>query len=75
MPKYVTQDWCDMQRTFAEFPERPGVTARIQYHVTDGPEGDIKYHWLLENGSHDHCSDMVVAPIQPLDPTVPADLG
>jgi len=50
MPKYVTEEWCDVQRSLAEFPERLGVTARIQYHVTGGPEGDINYHWLLENG-------------------------
>lgn len=31
-------------------PERPGASARMQYHVTDGPEGDIKYFWVLENG-------------------------
>jgi putative sterol carrier protein len=22
----------------------------MQYHVTDGPDGDIKYYWVLENG-------------------------
>jgi putative sterol carrier protein len=22
----------------------------MQYHVTDGPDGDITYYWVLENG-------------------------
>ena len=52
MPKYLTQEWHDAQRELAQkFPERPGATARMQYHVTGGPEGDIKYYWVVENGN------------------------
>jgi predicted lipid carrier protein YhbT len=52
MAKYLTQEWLDSQRELAqEFPERPGATARMQYHVTGGPEGDIDYFWVLENGT------------------------
>ena len=52
MAKYLTQEWLDNQRELAqEFPERPGATARMQYHVTGGPEGDIDYFWVLENGT------------------------
>ncbi|HEX2192716.1 MAG TPA: SCP2 sterol-binding domain-containing protein [Acidimicrobiales bacterium] len=52
MAKYLTQEWLDTQRELAqEFPERPGATARMQYHVTGGPEGDIDYFWVLENGT------------------------
>ena len=51
MSKYLTQEWLDTQRELAqEFPERPGATARMQYHVTAGPEGDVKYYWVVENG-------------------------
>ncbi len=51
MPKYLTQEWLDTQQELAqEFPERPGATARMQYHVTGGPEGDVKYYWVVENG-------------------------
>ena len=51
MPKYLTQEWLDAQQELAqEFPERPGATARMQYHVTGGPEGDVKYYWVVENG-------------------------
>ncbi len=51
MPKYLTQEWLDESAKLAEGqPERPGASARMQYVVTDGPEGDIKYYWLLENG-------------------------
>lgn len=51
MAKFLTQEWLDEGRKLAEGqPERPGATARMQYVVTGGPEGDIKYYWVLENG-------------------------
>jgi putative sterol carrier protein len=51
MPKYLSQDWLDQGKTLAESqPERPGATARMQYVVTGGPDGDVKYYWILENG-------------------------
>lgn len=51
MPKYLSQEWLDEGKKMAEGqPERPGASARMQYHVTGGPDGDIKYYWILENG-------------------------
>ncbi|HVL29013.1 MAG TPA: SCP2 sterol-binding domain-containing protein [Acidimicrobiales bacterium] len=51
MPKYLTQEWLDTQREIAqEFPERPGATAHLQYIVTGGPEGEVRYYWVVENG-------------------------
>jgi len=51
MPKWLSQEWLDKTREMAEGqPERPGASARMQYVVTGGPEGDIKYYWVLENG-------------------------
>ena len=51
MPKYLSQEWLDAGREFAqEFGERPGATARLQYVVTGGPDGDVTYYWVLENG-------------------------
>ncbi|MBA3653071.1 MAG: SCP2 sterol-binding domain-containing protein [Actinobacteria bacterium] len=51
MPKYLSQEWMDEGRKLAESqPERPGASARMQYVVTGGPDGDIKYYWILENG-------------------------
>jgi len=51
MPKYLTQEWLDAQKESAQtFPERDGATARMQYHVTGGPGGDVRYYWVLENG-------------------------
>jgi putative sterol carrier protein len=51
MPKYLSQEWLDESRKLAEDqPVRPGATARIQYHTTGGPEGDVKYYWVLEDG-------------------------
>ena len=51
MPKWLSQEWLDEARKLAESqPERPGASARMQYVVTGGPDGDIKYYWVLENG-------------------------
>jgi alkyl sulfatase BDS1-like metallo-beta-lactamase superfamily hydrolase len=51
MAKYLTQEWLDESRKLAEDqPVRPGATAKMQYVVTGGPEGDVKYYWVLEDG-------------------------
>src|SRR5437764_457358 len=51
MQKYLSQEWLDESRKLAEGqPVRPGATARIQYHTTGGPDGDVKYYWVLEDG-------------------------
>ena len=51
MAKYLSQDWLDQGKKLSETqPERPGATAKMQYVVTGGPEGDIRYYWVLENG-------------------------
>ena len=51
MSKYLTQEWLDETGKMADSqPERPGASARMQYVITGGPEGDIKYYWILENG-------------------------
>jgi predicted lipid carrier protein YhbT len=51
MAKWLSQEWLDEGKKLSEGqPERPGATARMQYVVTGGPDGDIKYYWILENG-------------------------
>ncbi len=51
MPKYLSQEWLDAGREASrDFPERPGASVRMQYHVTGGPEGDVRYYQVVENG-------------------------
>ena len=51
MAKYLSQEWLDLQKELGqEFPERPGATARMQYVVTGGPNGDLSYFSVIENG-------------------------
>ncbi len=51
MAQYLSAEWIDEGRNLAAGqPERPGASARMQYVVTGGPEGDIKYWWQLEDG-------------------------
>jgi putative sterol carrier protein len=51
MPKFLSQEWLDLQKTLgADFPERPGASARMQNVVTGGPDGDVAYYAVIENG-------------------------
>ncbi|MSO79108.1 MAG: SCP2 sterol-binding domain-containing protein [Acidimicrobiia bacterium] len=51
MPHYLTQEWLDEARELAkDQPEREGASTTIQYVVNSGPDGVIKYYWVLENG-------------------------
>jgi alkyl sulfatase BDS1-like metallo-beta-lactamase superfamily hydrolase len=51
MTKYLTQEWLDEARALAQtMPERPAASARIQYLVAKGPDGDVAYWWRLEDG-------------------------
>jgi len=51
MAKFLTQEWLDLQKELAqEFPERPNATARMQYKVSGGPDGDVTFHTVIENG-------------------------
>ena len=51
MTKFLSQEWLDETRVLAESqPERPGASAQMQYAVTGGPDGDIRYYWILEDG-------------------------
>ncbi len=51
MPKWLTQEWMDVQTDLAkDQPERPGASARMQYVLTGGPDGDVKFYWVLEDG-------------------------
>src|SRR6202011_1304127 len=51
MSKWLTQEWLEETRRIPDSqPERPGASAKMQYVVTGGPDGGVKYYWVLENG-------------------------
>ena len=51
MSKWLTQEWLDESTALAASqPDRPGATARLQYRITDGPDGDVEYYWVVEDG-------------------------
>ena len=55
MTKWLSEEWFDQTRTMAaDQPERPGLSARMQFEVVGGPEGDIRYFWVLEDGQLRH---------------------
>ncbi len=51
MLKWLTQEWLDeVKRLAQDQPEHPGASARMQYVLTGGPDGEVRYYWVLENG-------------------------
>ena len=51
MPKYLTQEWMDTAKALAQdFPETPGASVRMQQVIAGGPDGDVKYYTVIENG-------------------------
>lgn len=45
MPKYVSQEWLDLQRELQQtFHTRPGASAHVQYRLTSAPGGgEVRY--------------------------------
>lgn len=51
MPRFLTEEWLERSRELAGAqPARPGASARIQHVVTGGPDGDVRYWWVIEDG-------------------------
>lgn len=51
MSKWLSTEWFDQTRAMAaDQPVRPGLSARIQYEVSGGPEGEFPYFWVIEEG-------------------------
>jgi hypothetical protein len=51
MSKWLSQEWIEQTHAMAAGqPERPGASARMQYIVSGGPDGEIRYFWVLEDG-------------------------
>jgi putative sterol carrier protein len=51
MPKYLSQEWLDeFVKLAADQPERPGATVKIQYKAAGGPDGDVDYYWIINEG-------------------------
>ena len=51
MAKWLSVEWFDETRALAaDQPERPGLSARMQFEVTGGPDGEVRYYWVLEDG-------------------------
>lgn len=51
MAKWLSQEWLDEStRLAAGQPVRPGASARLQYVITDGPQGDVEYYWVVVDG-------------------------
>jgi putative sterol carrier protein len=49
--KWLSAEWFDQARAMAvDQLSYPGLSARIQYEVTGGPDGDVSYYCILEDG-------------------------
>ncbi len=50
MTKWLSPEWFDQIRTAEPQPPWAGCSARIQYQVTGGPDGDVAFFGVLEDG-------------------------
>lgn len=51
MPKYMSAEWHERLKELAtDQPERAGATIFLQYHLTGGPDGDVKYWSNISEG-------------------------
>jgi len=51
MAKFLSQEWMERAKELAaDFPETPGATVRLQQVVTGGPDGEVTYYRVIENG-------------------------
>jgi alkyl sulfatase BDS1-like metallo-beta-lactamase superfamily hydrolase len=49
--RYLTQEWLDATRALAaDQPHRPGVSIRLNWVVSGGPDKEVSYYWVLVNG-------------------------
>lgn len=56
MSKWLSAEWLEEYKKLAENqPVREGATATIQYEILDGPDGDIFYYWIVEDGRLLEC--------------------
>ncbi|HEX4244278.1 MAG TPA: SCP2 sterol-binding domain-containing protein [Acidimicrobiales bacterium] len=68
MAKWLSQEWFDEARALAaDQPDRPGASARMQYEVTGGPDGEVKYYWVLEDG---HLRESALGVLSDVDVTL-----
>lgn len=51
MARFLSEQWLQNQLELArDLPERPGVTARLQYVVTGAPDGEVRYQQSVLDG-------------------------
>ena len=51
MTRWLSDEWCRETGDLAsELVGSPALSARIQIEVTGGPEGDVSYHRVVEEG-------------------------
>jgi predicted lipid carrier protein YhbT len=48
---WLTDEWFEETRALAATQlKRPGLSARMQFIVTGGADGEVRYYWVLEDG-------------------------
>jgi putative sterol carrier protein len=51
MAKFLTEEWiAEYKKLGGALPNRPGKNAIIQNVVSDGPNGEVRYFQVVENG-------------------------
>lgn len=57
MVAFLSQEWLDRQRELATvWPERLGASARVQVVVAGGPDGELAYLQVFDDGRLVECA-------------------
>jgi putative sterol carrier protein len=66
--KWLSQAWLDASTRLAvDQPERLGASARLQYVITGGPDGEIAYYWIVTDG---HLTENRLGTLEDADVTL-----
>ncbi len=51
MTRWLSPEWFDQTRAVvSDQVVCPGLSARVRFEISGGPDGNTSYHWVLEDG-------------------------
>lgn len=57
MSEWLSEAWFEeLRQVLADQPEHPGASARVQFVLVGGPDGEVRYFWVVEDGRVVACS-------------------
>lgn len=56
MSEWLSEEWFEeLRRVGSAQPQHPGASARVQFVLVGGPDGEVRYYWVVEDGRLTAC--------------------